>query len=73
MCCLYNEVAYWRFQRLIKPAGIKEWPHDAMRHTDASHAFDVSNNSPLVCRRMGHVDDRMLFAHYRVTAPRAPA
>lgn len=55
--------------------GLKEWPHDVLRHSFGSYHFGKHRNEALVKNQMGHSDDgRMFFSHYRVLVhPKAAA
>jgi integrase len=47
--------------------GLKEWPHDVLRHSFGSYHYGKHRNEALVKNQMGHCDDgRMFFSHYRV-------
>lgn len=54
--------------------GLREWPHDVLRHSFGSYHFGFHRNEALVKNQMGHSDDgRMFFSHYRVVVTRAEA
>lgn len=65
-----------RLRNAIRTAmGLKEWPHDVLRHSFGSYHFGKHRNEALVKNQMGHSDDgRMFFSHYRVLVqPKAAA
>lgn len=45
-------------------AGIKEWPHNAARHSCASYAYDMHQNAAMVAAQLGH-DVAVLETHYK--------
>lgn len=52
-----------RLAKICKQAGIKEWPHDVLRHTAASHLL-VKHGARVASEILGH-SETMLFRHYR--------
>lgn len=52
-------------------AGIQEWPHDVLRHTAASHWYEL-HGAVVTARQMGH-SERVLFTHYRALVTRRAA
>lgn len=54
-----------RLAKAMKAAKIKEWPHNALRHSFASYRLTATNNAALVALELGHERSSTLFAHYR--------
>jgi site-specific recombinase XerD len=52
-----------RLDKICERAGIKEWPHDVLRHTAASHLL-VKHGARVASEILGH-SETMLFRHYR--------
>ncbi len=46
-------------------AGIKHWPHDAMRHTYASMHLAMHQSADKTADQMGHSGSRLVFEAYR--------
>ncbi|MCX6996477.1 MAG: hypothetical protein NTV49_05205 [Kiritimatiellaeota bacterium] len=48
-------------------AGFKagDWPHNAARHTYASHALTKQQDAAKVALQLGHTTTHLLFDHYR--------
>jgi len=46
-------------------AGIKYWPHDAMRHTYASMHLAIHQSADKTADQMGHSGSRLVFEAYR--------
>lgn len=46
-------------------ARIKEWPHDAMRHSYASYHLAMHGSADKTSTELGHRSTEMLFRHYR--------
>jgi integrase len=63
----------WPFGRLRKAAGIKDWPHDALRHSAGSYHYALHENAAKTIAMLGHTDDKMLFRHYRSLTTKANA
>jgi integrase len=63
----------WPFGRLRKAAGIKNWPHDALRHSAGSYHYALHENAAKTIAMLGHTDDKMLFRHYRSLTTKATA
>jgi hypothetical protein len=65
---------YWAFKdkgRERKRKTVKEWPHDATRHTFASYAAAFTADPGKVATWMGHEGNpTMLFRHYRAGGTR---
>lgn len=53
------------FQAAHKAAGIDPWPKNALRHSFASYHLAAHNNAASTAIELGHMDARVLFAHYR--------
>jgi hypothetical protein len=52
-----DKLRAWKF--------LKPWPANALRHSFASYLYELTGNAPVVCSRLGHADDDLLFEHYR--------
>lgn len=52
-------------ERAREKAGIKKWPHDALRHTYGSMHYAHHKNIPLTMAEMGHTNPKTFFRHYR--------
>jgi len=59
-------IAYSRraFRRVISEAGISQWPHDALRHTAASHAIRKAGSYGRVAEEFGN-SEAILKRHYQ--------
>ena len=53
------------FQKAHKAAGIDPWPKNALRHSFASYHLAAHKNAAETALQLGHMDARVLFAHYR--------
>ena len=63
-----------RFERLKGLAGIKEWPHNALRHSAGSYHYALHEDSAKTASMLGHTQDSLLFKHYRsLTKPKDAA
>jgi len=65
---IFPDRAAWRFQfdKVRKEAGLlKDWPHNAMRHTFASYHLQMFGNANLTALQLGHKDIAMLDNHYK--------
>lgn len=54
-----------RLDTAKKAAGIKEWPHNCLRHSFASYNLAAFENANSLALEMGHRDSDMIFEHYR--------
>ena len=54
-----------RLDSARKAAGIKQWPHNALRHSFASYNLAAFENAPALAGEMGHGSTKMIFEHYR--------
>lgn len=55
-----------RWKALRKAAGLKEWPHDVLRHTAATYDYALHGDTARLQSRLGHSEDEdTLFRHYR--------
>lgn len=54
-----------RFDKLKEMAGIKKWPHNALRHSAGSYHFALHEDSAKTASMLGHTQDSVLFKHYR--------
>lgn len=69
-----SEMAYRsRLQEARKAAGLKEWPHNALRHSFASYHLAAFENAPALAGEMGHGSTKMIFEHYRALVTPAKA
>jgi len=62
-----------RFDKLRELAGIKEWPHNALRHSAGSYHFAFHEDSAKTASMLGHTQDSVLFKHYRALTKKADA
>ena len=62
-----------RFDKLKEMAGIKKWPHNALRHSAGSYHFALHENSAKTATMLGHTQDSVLFKHYRALTRKADA
>lgn len=46
-------------------AGIKTWPHDALRHSFGSYHYGAHRSAALTMAEMGHSNAKTFFKHYR--------
>lgn len=53
-----------RFRQAFRAAGLKEWPHDAARHTFASFYLKATGSMPKLMEQMGHASPTMSLRHY---------
>ena len=53
------------FSKAHKDAGIHTWPKNALRHSFASYHPAAHKNAAETALQLGHMDARVLFAHYR--------
>lgn len=63
-------------QRLVSvrsTAGIKEWPHNALRHGFASYHLARFNNAAELALEMGHTNANLIFSAYRQIVQPAPS
>lgn len=61
-----------RLTLALEKAGIKKWPHNALRHTFASYHLAKFQDAPALALEMGHGDTKMIFEHYRaLVTPKA--
>jgi integrase len=54
-----------RVTPLAEEAGIKPWPHDALRHSFASYHIAKHQNAAKTALELGHNNEDMLFRNYR--------
>jgi integrase len=54
-----------RLDEARKSAGIKTWPHNALRHSFASYNLAAFQNGAALAGEMGHGSTKMIFEHYR--------
>jgi integrase len=53
-----------RFRQAYRLAGLKEWPHDAARHTFASFYYKATKSMPLLMEQLGHATPVTSLRHY---------
>ena len=62
-------VSHSRFRTALEKAqekaGIKDWPHNAGRHSFASYHVAHHRNAALTAAELGHPDSKLLYEHYR--------
>lgn len=61
-----------RFRRLFRStieAGGVSLPHDVLRHSFASYAYEASRDAAATAYELGHKGTQMLFRHYRGLVP----
>jgi len=46
-------------------AGIKHWPHNALRHSFASYHLAHLNDAAKLALELGHTNAHLVFQHYR--------
>ena len=51
--------------RARKAAGVKNWPHNALRHSFASYHLAAHKNAAATALQLGHYNTNQLFASYR--------
>jgi len=54
-------------------AGIKNWPHDALRHSFGSYHYGAHRNAATTQAQMGHSNAQIFFQHYRKPLKKATA
>ena len=54
-----------RLQATAERAGIKPWPHDALRHCFCSYHYAMYDNVGATMAQVGHTNPRTFFRHYR--------
>jgi integrase len=54
-------------------AGIKKWPHDALRHSFGSYHYGAHRNAATTQAQMGHSNAQIFFQHYRKPMKKAMA
>lgn len=54
--------------RVRARAGVRVWPHDAMRHSFATYAYEQSKDAARIAAEMGHRGTDVFFKHYRALA-----
>ncbi len=57
-----------RIARLCKTPSPIAWPHNCLRHSYASYAYELAKNAALTAAEMGHKGTGMFFRHYRALA-----
>ena len=62
-----------RFDKLKAMAGIKKWPHNALRHSAGSYHFAMYEDSGKTASMLGHTQDSVLFKHYRALTKKKDA
>lgn len=60
-------------KEICQHAGIKKWPHNALRHGFGSYHFALHRNETLTMAEMGHSSSEMLNNHYKRLVPPAEA
>lgn len=61
------------FIDLRKAAGIKEWPHNALRHSYGSYHLAMYGDAVRTAAQMGHRDPSILHNHYKALVTKAEA
>lgn len=56
-----------RLRLIRRKLGIP-WPHDCMRHSYATYAYEKTRNAELIAAEMGHRGTDVFFRHYRALA-----
>lgn len=54
-----------RLSVALEKAGIKKWPHNALRHSFASYHLAHFKDAAALALEMGHGSTQMIFEHYR--------
>jgi integrase len=60
-----SDAYYSRIEKARKAAGIKTWPHDALRHCFCSYHYAAYNDVGKTMALAGHTNSRTFFRHYR--------
>ena len=60
-----------RFNAWRKAAGVKKWPHDAMRHSFGTYHFAAYGDDRRTAKILGHVGTDLLHNHYKALATKA--
>ena len=56
-----------RIKALHKRAGVP-WPHDCLRHSFATYAYEQAHDAAAVAAELGHAGTSVFFKHYRALA-----
>lgn len=64
---LVSRALYKRIHTLRTGLGLP-WPHDVLRHSYATYAYELTKNASLVAAEMGHRGTDVFFRHYRALA-----
>ena len=62
-----------RFDKLKAKSGIKQWPHNGLRHSAGSYHYALLGDSALTAGMLGHTQDSVLFKHYRALTKKKDA
>lgn len=57
-----------RLARIRARAGVGNWPHDVMRHSFATYAYELEKDAARIAAEMGHRGTDVFFKHYRALA-----
>jgi len=55
----------WLEERKLPVGNLKQWPHDAMRHSFASYHYALYQDEGHTAAQMGHSSSKMVFSNYR--------
>ncbi len=64
---------YTLLREARKAAGIKQWPHDALRHSFGSYHYGAHRSAAITQAQMGHTSPQIFFKHYRKPIKQAAA
>jgi integrase len=62
-----------RFDKLKAKSGIKQWPHNGLRHSAGSYHYALLGDSAQTAAMLGHTQDSVLFKHYRALTKKKDA
>lgn len=57
-----------RVRRLCQTQPVIGWPHDCLRHSFATYAYEMTTDAPGVSAELGHSGTDIFFRHYRALA-----
>lgn len=57
-----------RIRKLCQQKPVIAWPHNCLRHSFATYAYEQTKNAASVSADMGHVNTKVFFKHYRALA-----
>lgn len=57
-----------RVRKLCQIEPVIQWPHDCLRHSFATYAYELTKEANLISAEMGHAGTAVFFKHYRALA-----